>query len=28
MRINLRLVEAKPIPSGVTLMRYVPDRPA
>jgi dihydrofolate reductase len=28
MRINLRLIEAKPIPSGVTLMRYVPDRPA
>ena len=28
MRINLRLVEAKPIPSGVTLMRYVPERPA
>ena len=28
VRINLRLVETKPIPSGVTLMRYVPDRPA
>jgi dihydrofolate reductase len=28
MRINLRLVEAKPIPSGVTLMRYVPDQAA
>jgi dihydrofolate reductase len=28
MRVNLRLVEVKPIPSGVTLMRYVPDRPA
>lgn len=28
MRVNLRLVEAKPLPSGVTLMRYVPDRPA
>lgn len=28
MRVNLRLVEAKPAPSGVTLMRYVPDRPA
>ncbi len=27
-RVNLRLVEVKPIPSGVTLMRYVPDRPA
>lgn len=27
VRVNLRLVEAKPIPSGVTLMRYVPDRP-
>lgn len=28
MRVNLRLVEARPMPSGVTLMRYVPDRPA
>jgi dihydrofolate reductase len=28
VRVNLRLIEAKPIPSGVTLMRYVPDRPA
>lgn len=26
MRVNLRLIEAKPIPSGVTLLRYVPDR--
>jgi dihydrofolate reductase len=25
-RLNLRLTEVKPIPSGVTLMRYVPDR--
>ena len=28
MRVNLRLVEARPLPSGVTLMRYVPDQPA
>ncbi|HMQ30534.1 MAG TPA: dihydrofolate reductase family protein [Chloroflexaceae bacterium] len=28
VRVNLRLVEAQPIPSGVVLMRYVPDRPA
>lgn len=28
VRANLRLVEAKPLASGVTLMRYVPDRPA
>lgn len=28
VRVNLRLIEAKPIPSGVTLMRYVMDRPA
>ena len=28
VRLNLRLIEAKPVPSGVTLMRYVPDRPA
>jgi dihydrofolate reductase len=27
-RLNLRLVESQPIPSGVVLMRYVPDRPA
>lgn len=27
-RVNLRLVEAKPLASGVTYMRYVPDRPA
>jgi dihydrofolate reductase len=27
-RINLRPVEVKPIPSGVTLMRYIPDRTA
>jgi dihydrofolate reductase len=26
-RVNLRLVAVKPIPSGVTLMQYVPDRP-
>jgi dihydrofolate reductase len=26
-RVNLRLVEVKPFASGVTLMRYVPDRP-
>jgi dihydrofolate reductase len=28
LRVNLRLVDVKPIPSGVTLMRYVPDRAA
>jgi dihydrofolate reductase len=28
IRVNLRLVEVQPTPSGVTLMRYVPDRPA
>jgi len=28
VRVNLRLIEAKPIPSGVVLMRYVPDRAA
>jgi dihydrofolate reductase len=28
LRVNLRFIEAKPLPSGVTLMRYVPDRPA
>lgn len=28
LRVNLRLVEVQPIPSGVTLMRYVPDRAA
>jgi dihydrofolate reductase len=28
LRVNLRLIETNPIPSGVTLMRYVPDRPA
>jgi len=28
LRVNLRLIEARPIPSGVVLMRYVPDRPA
>ena len=28
VRVNLSLIEAKPIPSGVALMRYVPDRPA
>ena len=27
-RVNLRLVEPRPFPSGVVLMRYVPDRPA
>ena len=26
-RVNLRLVESRPFPSGVVLMRYVPDRP-
>jgi dihydrofolate reductase len=28
LRVNLRLVEVCPIPSGVVLMRYVPERPA
>ena len=28
VRVNLRLIEAKPLPSGVTLMRYVLERPA
>lgn len=28
VRVNLRLIEAKPIPSGVVLMRYVPEQPA
>jgi dihydrofolate reductase len=28
MRVNLRLVAAKPLSSGVTYMRYVPDRTA
>lgn len=28
VRVNLRLVEAKPLPSGVTMMRYLADRPA
>lgn len=28
VRQNLRLVGVKPLPSGVTLMRYVPDQPA
>jgi dihydrofolate reductase len=28
VRVNLRLLETKTIPSGVTLLRYVPDRPA
>lgn len=28
MRVNLRLLDVRPIPSGVTLLRYVPDRPA
>ncbi|HEU4326278.1 MAG TPA: dihydrofolate reductase family protein [Roseiflexaceae bacterium] len=27
VRVNLRLVSVQPVPSGVTLMRYVPDRP-
>lgn len=26
-RLNLKLVEARPIPSGVMLMRYMVDRP-
>jgi dihydrofolate reductase len=28
LRVNLRLVETHPFPSGVTLMHYVPERPA
>lgn len=28
LRINLRLIETQSFPSGVVLMRYVPDRPA
>jgi dihydrofolate reductase len=28
VRVNLRLLEARPIPSGVVLMRYAPERPA
>jgi dihydrofolate reductase len=28
MRVNLRLIESKPFPSGVVLMRYAPERPA
>ena len=28
LRVNLRLVESRPFPTGVVLMRYVPDRPA
>jgi dihydrofolate reductase len=28
LRVNLRLVESRPFPSGVVLMRYVPDRAA
>jgi len=28
LRVNLRLVESRPFPSGVVLMRYVVDRPA
>jgi len=28
LRVNLRLLEAHPIPSGVVLMRYAPERPA
>lgn len=27
LRVNLRLVESRPFPSGVVLMRYVADRP-
>ncbi|HEX5690134.1 MAG TPA: dihydrofolate reductase family protein [Roseiflexaceae bacterium] len=27
-RVNLRLIETKPLPTGVTLMRYEPERPA
>ena len=28
VRVNLRLIEARPIPSGVTLMHYAAERPA
>jgi dihydrofolate reductase len=28
LRVNLRLVESRPFPSGVVLMRYAPERPA
>ena len=28
LRVNLRLVESRPFPSGVVLMRYAADRPA
>jgi dihydrofolate reductase len=28
LRVNLRLIEARPLPSGVVLMRYVPERTA
>ncbi|GAB4194543.1 MAG: dihydrofolate reductase family protein [Roseiflexaceae bacterium] len=28
LRVNLRLLDARTLPTGVTLMRYVPDRPA
>lgn len=28
LRVNLRLVESRPFPSGVVLMRYVAERPA
>ena len=28
VRVNLRLVESRPFPSGVVLLRYVPERPA
>ena len=27
LRVNLKLIESKPFPSGVVLMRYEPDRP-
>jgi hypothetical protein len=27
-RLNLRLIESQPLPSGVVHMRYAPDRPA
>jgi dihydrofolate reductase len=26
LRVNLKLIEAKPLPSGVVWMRYQPDR--
>ena len=28
LRVNLRLIESQPFPSGVVLMRYEPERPA